>query len=72
MQEHDGYWLVRSSIIDNSMFLNARGLSPVIVGTAQATGADTYRAQGQPLAFEREADGRVHTLRVGDHLSAVR
>ena len=49
-----------------------RGLSPVIVGTAQATGADTYRAQGQPLAFEREADGRVHTLRVGDHLSAVR
>ena len=30
MQEHDGYWLVRSSIIDNSMFLNARGLSPVI------------------------------------------
>ena len=49
-----------------------RGLSPVIVGTAQATGADTYRAQDQPLAFERETDGRVHTLRVGDHLSAVR
>ena len=29
-QQTDGYWLVRSSLIDNSMFLSTKGLSPVI------------------------------------------
>ena len=57
---------------DGHLVTVTRGLSPVVVGTARPTGADAYVANGQPLVFEREADGRVHALHVGNHLSAVR
>lgn len=51
-----------------------RGLSPVVVGTVRETAADTFAADAEsaPLAFEREADGRVATLRHGATFSAVR
>jgi len=50
-----------------------RGLSPVVVGTVRETAADTFAAHAAPapLAFEREADGRVGALQVGT-FSAVR
>ncbi len=49
-----------------------RGLPPVEVGSARATGADAFAASGTPVQFEREPDGRVHAVRVGQRLTAVR
>ncbi|WP_420455247.1 hypothetical protein [Rubrivirga sp.] len=57
---------------DGALVTIARGLSPVVLGTARPSGDDHFEAADVPLAFEREADGRVRALRVGDRFSAVR
>ena len=46
-----------------------RGLSPVVLGAVAPTGPDAF---AHDVTFEREADGRVHGLRVGARFSAVR
>lgn len=41
-QQTEGYWLVRSSLIENSMFLDSRGLSPVIAVVDKSYSASDY------------------------------
>ena len=59
---------------DGALVTITRGLSPVVVGSVHATAADTFAADAEaaPVAFEREADGRVGALRLGTTFSAVR
>lgn len=57
---------------DGALVTITRGLSPVVIGTVGSTGADTFERDGTAVAFEREADGRVRGLRVGDRFSALR
>ena len=58
---------------DGALVTVTRGLSPVLVTAVRATGADTFAASAEtaPLAFEREADGRIGALHMGT-FSAVR
>jgi len=58
---------------DGQLVTITRGLSPVVVGSVHETAADTFAAHAAPapLAFEREADGRVGAVQVGT-FSAVR
>ena len=49
-----------------------RGLSPVVVGTAEATSSDTFVGAGVGIRFERGQDGRIETIRVDDRFVAIR
>ncbi|MGB3544577.1 hypothetical protein [Rubrivirga sp.] len=55
-----------------------RGLSPVVVGTAEPTSRDTFTGTGTDtgtgteVRFERGQDGRVETIRVDDRFVAIR
>eukprot|EP01046_Picozoa_sp_COSAG06_P000237 COSAG06_NODE_6_length_38168_cov_131.592398_36_plen_450_part_00 len=41
-QQSDGYWLIRSSLIENSMFMDSQGLSPVIAVVDKSYSSSDY------------------------------
>lgn len=41
-QQADGYWLIRSSLIENSAFMDSQGLSPVIAVVDKSYSASDY------------------------------
>jgi hypothetical protein len=46
-QQTEGYWLIRSSLIENSMFMDSRGLSPVIAVVDKSYSASDYIYLGE-------------------------
>ena len=57
---------------DGHLVTLTRGLSPVVVGTLRPTSRDAFAGADVRARFERNVDGRVETLRMGDRLVAVR
>ncbi|WP_412060480.1 hypothetical protein [Rubrivirga sp. IMCC45206] len=49
-----------------------RGLPPVHIGIARAVGGDAFTTPGTPVTFDRESDGGVYAVHVGERFTAVR
>ena len=46
-QQSEGYWLIRSTLVENSMFIDARGLSPVMAVVDKSYSASDYIYLGE-------------------------
>ena len=57
---------------DGALVTVTRGLSPVTLGTVRPSGADAFGSGPAAVTFDREADGRIASVRVGEQFTALR
>lgn len=57
---------------DGALVTVTRGLSPVALGEIAPAGLDAFVHGATTVAFDREADGQVRALSVGERFEAVR
>ena len=57
---------------DGALVTMTRGLSPVTLGTVRPSGGDAFGSGSVAVTFDREADGRIVSVRVGEQFVALR
>lgn len=70
--EHGTEWASLVWDAQDRLVTITRGLSPVLVGTAAPIGPDVFAGGGVEISFEREADGRIGAVAIGERLVAIR
>ncbi|MEM1056606.1 MAG: hypothetical protein AAGI52_13870 [Bacteroidota bacterium] len=70
--EHGTEWASFVWNEQNELVTVTRGLSPVVIGMASPTARDTFAGGGTEITFEREADGRIDTVTIGERFVAIR